>query len=721
MSGSKGRPSKRITAKEKEWAQLMVDTGLGPIEAARKVFGWKCEPGTSESRRAVNLKTTTRIKNYINKLEEKAVRETEVENLFMRTDEIEWDKLRRFSFQRLEHIRDDPNQRSNVRYNAIQALKKLSDPSKDIGLINMWLNILWRGAQGHCPRCHNTFPLHRITNRNLEKIWESGEPPAPVEDTFSRRMEIIRRSDPRKEPHPGQVIALSAPERHIAGKGAARAGKSVLLAWMALLFFLIPGVEIWILSRVYQDSKSEVEYLRRFLKTLFFPYADKLVKENYDTRTSELSMVSKWGSELRVMSAKSKGSITGRELEAAFVAEPGWVPEDLYEELRARMSSRLGRIIMFGTPKGYGGILGRMLNARGKDPETGRIVRIPPEKRTIASGMSWGSSLCSYNLSPHDNPEYVKSELDSARMELLDEEYAAEFEGIMTLQEGAKFPTVRPEHLRNIPYDFYGNCVFVLGVDQGPKNFAATLLAYDGNRIVVSKEYFETDHMTMKHHMNVLRNAVPAWIKNLGGQDGSWKLTIFDADPPLMNELNEFELEGKQWPTPITFRPKNIRGQFNQQNWRIETYEYINLLASKKEPAILWNLQECQLLHDQVMQVQNRPDNPERDELSASNKHWIVNDPWRGDHVLDAMVLAVWTILSNQLVKAPSPEGTLGDPWLEHKAAFEYNRRVQEARELSGYQDGNSTKTEQIFQEEFGRTRRRGNPFMRGVSPYKDY
>ncbi len=721
MSGFK--PKIRITKLEKEWVDLMIDANLGPIEAARKTFKWRCEPGSSESRKAVNLKKTERIKEYTLTREEKVTRETEAHKLFLDKDVIEWDKLRKFAFERLEFIRDDPNAKAQHRFNAIQAIKKLSDPSKDSGLILMWLNLIWRGANAHCPQCHKTFPLNKIKNKDLESYWEKSEQdiPLPILDTFDRRMEIIVRSDPRKRPHPGQVIALSAEERHVAGKGPARAGKSLLLAWMALLFFLIPGVEIWILARIYEDARSEIEYLKRFLNTLFYPYYNKLVKETFDAKTSELTLISKWGSELRVRSAKAKGSITGRELEAALVAEPGWVPEDLYEELRARMSSRLGRIIMFGTPKGYGGILGRMLSARGRDPRTHKIVRIPPEKRTLAAGMPWGSSLMSYTLTPQQNPEYVKSELESARLELLDSEYASEFEGEMTMEEGAKFPQVKERHLVNVPFDTYSNCVFILGIDQGPKNFAGCLIAYDGKKIYVAGEYFETDDMTMKHHMNVLRQKVPIWIRRAGGPDDSWKLTIFDADPPLLNELNEFDLEGRPWPTDVTFRPKNIRGQYNQSNWRLETYEYLNILASPEDCDIMWDLQNTQLLHDQVMQVQNKPTNVERDDITAGAKHWIVNDPWRGDHVLDALMLALWTVLSNQIEMEYSPDGPHKDPYREHKASFDYQRRVEEARELTGYTE--TVPEDQIWEQEFGRkkdTSKRAFP-SGGLSVYKDY
>lgn len=715
------KPEKKISQKERDFADLMIQSQLGSIEAARKVFGWRCEPGSSEARKAVNLKNTRRVREYMAQKEEQLTRETEAHKIFLDTSVLEWDRIRKFAFDRLEAIRDNPQQKAQVRFNAIQALKKLSDPSKDTALILMWLSLLWRGAKAHCPRCHNTFPLYKVKNKFLEEWWSDNgeEPPKEVETTFDRRMEILTRSDRRKKPHRSQVIALSAEERHIAGKGAARGGKSLLLAWMALLFFLIPGVEIWILSRVYEDARSEVDYLKRFLNTLFYPFYDKMFKETFDTRTSELILLSKWGSELRVRSAKSKGSITGRELEAALVAEPGWVPEELYEELRARMSSRLGRIIMFGTPKGFGGILGRMLAARGRD-ENGRVVRIPPEKRTLAAGCPWGWSLLSYNLDPSDNPEYVKSELQSARWELMDEEYASEFQGIMTLQEGAKFPQIRERHLVNIPFEGYNNSVFVLGVDQGPKNFAACLVGYDGKRIIGAREYFEQDAMTMKYHMDVLRNSVPNWIKQLGGMDNAWRLTIFDVDPNILPELNEFELENRPWPTEITFRPKRQKGT---EQWRPEVYEYINSLAAPANPQLIFDMQHCQLLHDQLMMVQNKPENPDRDGMQPNSKMWVVNDPWRGDHVLDAFVMALWTIFSNQLRTDVQIERPHQDPWREHQAVFDYQRRIQEKKELSGFstkEERKSFNVDKIFKEEFGRERPARTPF-RGISPYKDY
>jgi len=716
-----GRPTKKISSIEKEWADLIVDSGLGPIEAARKVFGWRCEPNSSEAVKAINLRKSPRIKEYIVRREEQVVRETEAHKLFLEADELQWDQIRKFAFDRLTVIRDDDKAKSQTRFNAIKALERLADPAGDAGLILMWLELLWRGAQAHCPCCHSTFPMWEIKNDSLEETFNE-DPLVKSDGILERRMEVIKRADRRKRPHPGQIKALAAPERHLAGLGAARAGKSVLLAWLALLHFLIPGVEIWILSRIYEDARSEVEYLRNFLKTIFFPYENKVIKESWDSKSGELTLRAKWGSELRIRSAKAKGSITGRELECAFVAEPGWVPEDIYEELRARMSSRLGRIIMFGTPKGFGGILGRVMHATGRDPETGQVIRIPPEKRTIAAGMSWGFSLFAYNLSPSDNPEYVRSELDTARMELSDSEYQSEFEGLMSTEEGAKFPQVKERHLVNIPFEAYQDSVFVLGIDQGPKNFAATLLAYDGRRVYAARDYFESDNRTMMHHMEVLRGAVPNWIRHLGGDEGRWRLTIFDADPPLLNELNEFEMQGRNWPSEVTFRPKNTHGKLNQTNWRKETYEYLNGLAAEEDPKLLFDMRYCTVLHDQVRRVQNKPDPTDRDTGSNSSKGWTVVDPFRGDHVLDALVLALWTIRSDQLILLPSEITIEKDPYAEARNALSYKLRVDESKELAGMGAGKPVNEDEIFSREFGRPRGKNKGwFPMGHSPYKDY
>lgn len=1076
MSGYKVIPKgyeprrKSISKKEREFADYMLK-GLSAVEAARKAFNWRCATHSVEAQKAKDLSRSKRVKEYLEKHRKQEQAESEATGLFTDTSKIQWDKIRKFAYDKLIELRDDPRKPSRNRWQATQALEKLADPTADVNLIFMWIDLLWRGANAHCPCCHKTFPLREIKNNQLNDFRNTMNfpPDKEVITLFDQRNEILRRADTRKKPHAAQAIALAAPERHIAGLGAARAGKcenfdskmilsdgsvvkagdlidkefklmafgpngkqveasafaqsngikevfkvttlsgrsievtgnhpllscgkairgqgkrtqmgqskwvqvqdldkedfilvpsklnlkanltededkvkllgyllgdggttvgvcfsqlegkvkeefkkitdkfdcttknrgdgitlrvrgkvkginpvldlvrkwkinckskdktfpdwawklkdeqlalllnrlfacdgyathhpeigitlasekmirdielaclrlgingrvrsrtinlnkkgfkayvfsiskkqdiikfcekvgiygkelniekclkaaymredrsdyrhtgcpegyfwdeiksiesiglnetvaicvpgyetyvstvvehnSFLLSLFGLLTFLIPGAEVWILAETYKRASSEVEYLEQFLNTLFYPYKEHMVQKIYEAKTEELTLKSKWGSVLKVKSAKAKGSITGRELEMALVAEPGWVPEDVFEELRARMSSRLGRIIMLGTPKGYGGILGRMLHLVVKDPKTRKTTRIPPEERTIEAGCDWGVSLLKYSIEPTDNPEYVKSELDSARMELTDAEYASEFEGLMTSQDGALFSQVKPYHLAKIPRGMYENCVWVLGIDQGPKNFAGCLLGFDGKKVVVSREYFESDNRLMLNHMDDLRNMVPHWIKENGGNPDNWLLTIFDVDPSIHNELAQFESEGNPWPTDVTFRPKNKTGTgFTQENWRKETYEFVNSLA--KDNLLFFDEDNGDQLHDQLLRAMIKPENRDTDSPKRSDKGWIISDPWRGDHVVDAFVLSLYTILSGELL-IPDVLPSVGDTWNEARSAMKYRIAMEERRELAGF-TGKNVSSDEIFENEFNRPRQRRTSF----------
>ncbi len=723
-----GRPKKKITKSEREFADFMVDQNVGCIEAARKVFKWKCEPNSKQALKAVELTRAPRIKAYIESRRVKVTQEAEATGMLADIDILDMDNFRKFFYERLRTIRDDPDVGAQARYQAIMTLKKMADPSSDYNLIMMYVDLIWRGTTVHCPNCHNTFPLWKIENESLE-AWHKEEEITPidkVESLLDRRMEILHRADNRKRPHASQIIALEAPERHIAGLAGARAGKSWLLACLALIHFLIPGVEIWILARIYEDAKSEVEFLRNFIKTLFYPHSRHLVSEHYDSRTGELTISSKWGSLLKVRSAKAKGSITGRELELALVAEPGWVPEDLYEELRARMTSRLGRIILLGTPKGYTGILGRMVNMMGRD-EHGRMVRIPKEQRTIAAGMPWSRSMLVYNLKVEDNPEYVKSERDAARYELTESEYASEFEGAMTSEEGAKFPLLEQRHLIKVDLSDYFNCVFVLGIDQGAKNFAACLLAFDGKRVYVVREYFFCDNNTMLYHIKELQRLVPLWIRQVGGNKNNWQLTIFDADPLVFSELQELEDDpkNKPWATPVTFRPKGKGGKNSSAaTWRPRTYEYVNNLCSAKTAQLIFdeNGEDVYLLHDQLIRAQNVTVDRSKDSDPNKSKGWVISKMMdRADHVCDAFIMAMWTILNGELQLTDESGTPPNNVWEEHTNMFNYNIMVSERNELQGYLPKDERMSENdMFKKNFGR--KRASSWTIGGAPgyYKD-
>lgn len=716
-------PRKKVSKLEREFAELIVDSGLGPIESARKVFGWKCEPKSREAQKAQDLARTARLVRYITDLKLQKKKEAEAERIVHSTTPVEIDLLKDFIYKRLRELRDDTSLKSQVRYNAALALEKIADPSKDTQLVMIWLSFIHRGMNVHCPSCHNTFPMWKVQSKKVkEYIEEIKDPIVEVDTILDRRLELLVRSDLACTPHPSQIPALAAPERHIAGLGPARSGKSQLLSMFAFLGILIPGCEIWIVAQVYESASKEVEYLRRFLNTIFHPYTNSVIREHFDSKTGELTMETKWGSILQIRSAKSKGSITAREVELALVAEPGWVPDDIWNHLRARIVTRLGRIIMLGTPQGYGGILGRFINAVRRDPKTKRLVRVPPEQRTIASGMDWDKSLLLYHLKPEDNPTYVKSELEAARMELLDSEYATEFEGQMASAADARFQQLKPKHLIRIGRETYQHCVWILGIDQGPRNFGWCLIGWDGQRAYVASEDFDSDERTMKYKMMDTRQKVKYKINALGGDDSQWIMTVFDTDPPITNELREFEDEGKDWPTDVQFKHRNLRTKFAQEDWRKEIYEWINGLCV--QDRLFFDLEESELIHNQLIKALIKPGDTSSDLPKIGNKGWVINDAWRGDHVPDAFVMAMWTIYAG-MIKLPEGKIKTMDPYAEAKAAFEYKLAREERRELSGYnRDGRFTpdRDDELFEQTFGRKRKKTNYVLpRGVSPYKDY
>jgi hypothetical protein len=708
------RPKKQLTPKERHFVKIMADTGMGGIEAARIAFQWRCEPGSSESQKAKDLARSPRVKEAMAELEGKVVRETQAQiDLKQEFGELNRGKLRDYAFKVLKSVRDNPQSKAATRYNAIKILKKLHDPGKDVNLIWQWMDIAWRYQTAHCPCCHKSFALSAVKNSGLDK-WRIAAKKAPLKKHLPEKalqlMELIKLADKRRTPHAGQIKALAAPERHIIGLGAARAGKSYLLALFAILAVCLPGVEIWILGETYDRTVSEVEYIQKFLNAIFYPHFDAFFNVSSDKKTGELTMTTKWGSMIKVKSAKAKGSITARAVELALCAEPGWLPADIYEEIRARMSERLGRIIALGTPKGVGAFVGRMSNMTGRDPDTGKIIRWKPEERLIKNGAPWGVSMLKMNLSPTDNPEYVKEELKSARMELTDEEYASEFEGIGVAAEGLKFAEIKDRHLQNLPENFFDKAVFVLGCDQGPKNFGACLVAFDGHRAVTCWEYFNGDTTTMKRNLARLRAKVPKWIHTLGGNSANWKLTITDIDPPLYGAFEELEEEGHRWPTEIITRHRNNARMGD--NWRRENQEFINGMA--RRDRMIFHDSHVRVIdddespggeamHDQTMQVVDRPDNPDKESKGGSDKGWQVSDPWRSDHVLDAWYFCMWAIFIEEL-RVPSTFGRpidTDDPWGDQKAAFDYTREMQERSELRGHKDGPSNSRD-IFQNAFG-------------------
>ena len=685
---------KTLTPREKKFAWAIAQ-GATSVQAYRKVYNAKCEPYTPEYNRATELARSARVKFAIEEAKKDLEKRAEMETLAGKATPS-WDSIYQFAFARLKQIRDDPTSTARTRLRAIEVLEQIQDPTQDINLIWRFVDTVWEGLLAHCPCCHKDFPLWQVANPRLTE-WRRDNTERPDAEThpttdLERRLLLMRRAEKRKDPHKGQVQALESPERHVVGQGPARSGKSVCLAMFGFLFMLIPGAETWILARIYDDAQTELDTITRYLSTAFYPVDKHMFQSVYDKKTGEAYIQTRWGAVLRVKSGKSKGSITGRELEGILVAEPGWVDGDLFEEVRARMSSRLGRIIALGSPKGFGGFLGRLTRLTTRDMRTGK--RLTPGARLVKNGCPWSQSIFQYVMTPKDNPEYVISELAAAKGELTEAEYASEFEGRMVGDAGLKFPYITDSLLVQIPRDAYRESMFVLGVDQGEKNFAACLLAWDGEVIRVCWEYFDNSENTIKANLLHINQTLPPIIYTLGGQPENWKLTIFDADPKIDHQLYEMEREHRAWKTDFTLRPKNT---VDTANWRQETCLWINEMA--KEGRLLFAIDRCDFLHEQLKEALILDEPDDTDAINNRRKRWKIHDPIRKDHVADAFLEACWTIYSNAVLipqKAPAAYGVVD----EQRRAYEFQRLLSERRDL-----GQKVDEEQLFRDLFGRNR----------------
>ena len=671
------RPIKPITKREQRFAKYLAE-GFSAVEAGRKAYGWKCERFTPEEKQAKTLASSARIKAEVVRLKEEDNEEAVLTGMVESSSPSDWEGLHQYAFRRLKTIRDNARNPARVRYEALLALEKLEDPSQDIHLIWRYIDSVWEGLTVHCPCCHADYPLSEVENEKLADYRKTKEnqQQATLKDHAERRLYLLAQAEKRRKPHLSQLKAITAPERHVVGLGLARGGKSFCLAQVALLYLLQPGANVWLLARIYDDAKKEFEYIETFLYTMFYPVEKYMYTVAFDRKTGEASIRTRWNSILTVKSGKAKGSITGEELDAMLVAEPGWVDGDLFEEVRARMSSRLGRIFALGTPKGTGGFLGRLLKMSRRDMSSGK--KLEPGARLIANGCAWGQSLIVYDFDAKDNPEYVLSEIEAARSELTESEFASEFEGRAVAEGNAKFPFVRIEHLRPVAKSECENMVCVLGVDQGERNFAAVLLGWDGRSIFVLNEYFDRSDDTIKSNLAKLNLETPSVLSRLGLPPERWQLTIFDADPPISGQLQELQNEGHKWKTDFTFRPKNHR---DFTHWRQETCDWINQLT--KEGRLIFG-PGCDALHDQIMEALKEPGDSKTEGSSINRKGWVINDPWRGDHCADAWLLACWTISQNQLLVTSRSTKPL-DVYEHIEQKFQEDMKTREAEELRGF------------------------------------
>jgi hypothetical protein len=162
---------------------------------------------------------------------------------------------------------------------------------------------------------------------------------------------------------------------------------------------------------------------------------------------------------------------------------------------------------------------------------------------------------------------------------------------------------------------------------------------------------------------------------------------------------------------------KDRTGRWNQENWRRETYEYVNALAMPSPPNLYFDELNCDFLHDQLLRAQARKEDSS-DSGKLRMKGWVIQDAMRGDHVPDAFIMALFAILSGQVI-VPDAEFKVEDPYEDAKKAFQYQLARDENQDLSGF-EGREADPDGQFEKIFGRKRTK-NVMPQQNYHYKDY
>ena len=296
-----------------------------------------------------------------------------------------------------------------------------------------------------------------------------------------------------------------------------RFGKSLCASKEVEPIIATPNTRGWIVAPTYSLGEKEFRYIFEDFMTKAGPeFRPTQYSEN--VRTGNLFMKFPWGSWVEVKSAENPQSCLGEELDWIITSEGSQLKKNFYERyLRARLTSRQGRLIVPTTPAGHGGWLLDMFN-KGQEKKDGY--------------ESW-------QFPTWENPLIPKSEIESARANMSPELFAEQYEGKFVQYAGAVYKEFnRSVHVIKPfipPKTWRREC----GIDWG---FTAPFVClwsafdFDGNCYIFDEHY--QAGKGMDYHAMVIEEKTKEHSLGLKGVD------IFWCDPSEPGLMEEMQIKG---------------------------------------------------------------------------------------------------------------------------------------------------------------------------------
>lgn len=215
-------------------------------------------------------------------------------------------------------------------------------------------------------------------------------------------------------PWPTQVEAHNSPARFKAIFAGSRYGKSKWGAAEVLEDIMKPNTRGWIVGPKYEQPSKEFRYIYDYMVVQLGFRPKRELNIHYSTPGPQV-LIFPWGSEVHTKSAENPESLLGEELDWLLLSEASRLDEKIFDAyLRARLGSRMGRVVIPTTPHGYNWIY----------------------KRFYLPAIEGDKDYWAKIVSVKENPLFDRDEYEKAKKELPDDIFKEQYDGEFVAQTG---------------------------------------------------------------------------------------------------------------------------------------------------------------------------------------------------------------------------------------------------------------------------------------------
>lgn len=311
-------------------------------------------------------------------------------------------------------------------------------------------------------------------------------------------------------PHVGQLKFHEHDNRFKLLIAGARFGKSLAASRDVLPELLSGETRGWLVGPTYALTKPEFRNLQDDIE------GNLALKTEFHNSSGTGGYVKlPWGSEAWCLSAQLPQGLLGEEIDWLILCEAAHIKPDVFTRfLRARLTTRLGRLIIPTTPHGHNWIHALYQNADKQDDWL------------VQKHATW------------ENPLIAKTEIELARKTLTPETFAEQFGGEFTARSGRVYPEFKLDSHVASEMNISAGQVVYRGLDFGFTNpFACVWLSQHHGQWQVLAEYTASGRVLDEHICSIKK--IDDRLRSQGAVVGSsW------ADPSGALERETFQQAG---------------------------------------------------------------------------------------------------------------------------------------------------------------------------------